>query len=151
MRHKLAIAPALVAALTLGALTVHTTGSPAGAAAAPATWDLEAYGPRPTDNVVLKWNEQLLETIRRPTRRPPARRSPRGRSASCRPPSTTRGPRTTPVAKGTRLGGSAAPARRRARPMANKSKAISYAAYRVLTDLFPSLPQQPTAGVRATR
>jgi hypothetical protein len=28
MRHKLAITPALVAALTLGALTVHTTDSP---------------------------------------------------------------------------------------------------------------------------
>jgi hypothetical protein len=39
MRSKLALAPALVAALTLGALAVHTTASPAGAAAAPATWD----------------------------------------------------------------------------------------------------------------
>jgi len=66
MRQKLAIAPALVAALTLGALTVHTTASPAGAAAAPATWDLEAYGPKTGDDVVLKWNEQLLATIGMP-------------------------------------------------------------------------------------
>src|SRR6185437_728445 len=64
MRQKLAIAPALVAALPLGALTVHTPASPAGAAAAPATWDLEAYGPKTGDDVVLKWNEQLLATIR---------------------------------------------------------------------------------------
>ena len=35
MRHKLAIAPALAAALTLAALTLHTGGSPAGAPAAP--------------------------------------------------------------------------------------------------------------------
>lgn len=134
MKHKLAIAPALVAALTLGALTVHTADSPAGAAAAPATWDLEAYGPRSTDDVVLKWNEQLLATIR------------------ANPPIT--GPTVTsralgvlqtsvfdawaaydPAAKGTRLGSQL---RRPAaeRTLANKSKAISYAAYRTLVDLF---------------
>ena len=48
-----------MAALTLGALTVHTADSPAGAAAAPATWDLEAYGPKATDNVVLKCTRLL--------------------------------------------------------------------------------------------
>jgi hypothetical protein len=36
MRYKLAMAPALVAALTVTALAVHTGGSSAGAAAAPA-------------------------------------------------------------------------------------------------------------------
>ncbi len=132
MKHKLAIAPALVAALTVTVLTVHTTGSPAGAATT--TWDLEAYGPKPTDDVVLKWNEQLLATIR------------------SNPPLT--GPTVTsralgvlqtaefdawaaydPVAKGTRLGSQL---RRPAaeRTLANKSKAISYAAYRTLVDLF---------------
>jgi hypothetical protein len=138
MRHKLAIAPALVAALTLGALTVHTTGSPAGAAAAPATWDLEAHGPKPTDNVVLKWNEQLLETIRR---NPPAT-GPTITSRALGILQTAEYDAWAAYdakAKGTRLGGSL---RRPAseRTDANKAKAISYAAYRVLTDLFPSLP-----------
>jgi hypothetical protein len=138
MKHKLAIAPALVAAVTVTVLSVHTTGSPVGAAAAPATWDLEAFGPRTTDDVVLKWNEKLLATIR------------------ANPPAT--GPTVTsralgvlqtsvfdawaaydPVAKGTRLGSQL---RRPAaeRTLANKSKAISYAAYQTLVDLFGGLP-----------
>jgi hypothetical protein len=65
VKRTLAIAPAQAAVLTVTALTVHTAGSPAGAAtAAPAPWSLDAYGPSASDNVVLKWNEQLLATIR---------------------------------------------------------------------------------------
>jgi hypothetical protein len=133
MKFKLAITPALVTALTVTALAVHTGGSPAGAAVA-APWSLDAYGPAAGDNVVLKWNEQLLGTIR------------------ANPPLT--GPTITsralgilqtaefdawaaydPVAKGTRLGSQL---RRPAaeRTAANKDKAISYAAYKVLVDLF---------------
>src|SRR5690349_1717495 len=134
MRQKLAIAPALVAALTLGALTVHTTASPAGAAAAPATWDLEAYGPKPGDDVVLKWNEQLLATIRAN----PAATGPTVTSRALGVLQTAEFDAWAaydPVAKGTRLGSQL---RRPAaeRTDANKSKAISYAAYRVLSDLF---------------
>lgn len=133
MRYRLALVPALVAALTVTALAVRTGESPAGAAAA-APWSLEAYGPAASDNVALVWNEQLLATIR------------------ANPPLT--GPTVTsralgvlqtavfdawaaydPVAKGTRLGSQL---RRPAaeRTDANKSKAISYAAYKVLVDLF---------------
>ncbi|HEY7104557.1 MAG TPA: hypothetical protein VH573_23200, partial [Mycobacteriales bacterium] len=138
MRHKLAIAPALVAALTLGALTLHTTASPAGAAAAPATWDLEAFGPKTTDDVVLKWNEQLLATIRAN----PAATGPTVTSRALGVLQTSvfdAWAAYDPVAKGTRLGSQL---RRPAaeRTLANKSKAISYAAYRTLVDLFSGLP-----------
>src|SRR5215212_5133045 len=61
MKHKLATIPVVVAALTVSVLSVRTADSPAGAAT---TWNLEAYGPQPGDDVVLKWNEQLLATIR---------------------------------------------------------------------------------------
>jgi len=144
MRHKLAITPALVAALTLGALTLHTGASPAGAAApkpsptAPATtpWRVEDYGPRADDNAALLWNQQVLATI------------------SANPGGT--GPTVTaralgvvqtavydawaaydPVAKGTRLGSQLRrPAAERTVP--NKTEAISYAAWDTLSWLFPS-------------
>lgn len=133
MKYKLAMASALVAALTVAALAVRTGDAPAGAAAT-AAWDLKAYGPAASDDVVLKWNEELLATIR------------------ANPPLT--GPTVTsralgilqtatfdawaaydPAAKGTRLGSQLRrPAEERS--TANKSKAISYAAYTVLVDLF---------------
>ena len=112
-----------------------------------ATWNLNDYptAPRaPSDNAILKWNEQLLEAIRA-TRPRPARPSPPGRSACSTPPPTTPGRPTTPIAKGTRPGSTL---RQPGRPsdLANKSKAISYAAYRVLTDLFPVPPHAYRAG-----
>jgi hypothetical protein len=126
----LLIVPALVAATVAG---VAITGRPAGAAAGGA-WPIDTYGtPRTTDNVVLKWNEQLLSTIR------------------AYPPQT--GPTITaralgvlhtaiydawaaydPVAKGTRPDG---PPQQGSATPAAKDEAISYAAYRVLADLFP--------------
>jgi hypothetical protein len=126
MRYKLAMAPALVAALTVTALAVHTGGSPAGAAAAPA-WNLEAYGPASTDNVVLKWNEQLLQTIRTN----PAATGPTVTSRALGILQTAEFDAWAaydPVAKGTRLGSQL---RRPAaeRTDVNKNKAISYAAY----------------------
>jgi hypothetical protein len=135
VKHKLAAT--LVAVVTLIAAAVAAVASPASPASAangPA-WPIDNYGtPRATDNVVLKWNEQLLNTIRRN-------------------PATT-GPTVTaraigilntaiydawapydPVAEGTRL------LDQYRQPAAedtlvNKNAAISYAAYRVLTDLF---------------
>jgi hypothetical protein len=134
MKYKLAITPVLVTALTVAALAVHTGGSPAGAAAAPATWDLEAFGPKTTDDVVLKWNEQLLATIRTN----PAATGPTVTSRALGVLQTAvydAWAAYDPVAKGTRLGSQL---RRPAgeRTLANKSKAISYAAYRTLSDLF---------------
>lgn len=133
MKFKLAIAPALVAALTAAALAVHTGGAPAGAVDG-APWNLEAYGPAAGDNVVLAWNEQLLGTIR-------------ANPGSTGPTITSRalGILQTAeydawaaydgVAKGTRLGSQL---RRPAaeRTEANKAEAVSYAAYAVLVDLF---------------
>ena len=71
MKHKLATIPAVVAALTVSALAVHTSGRPAGAAPKPSptpapapTWRIEDFGPGPDDNAILKWNEQVLGSIR---------------------------------------------------------------------------------------
>jgi hypothetical protein len=140
MRHKFAIVPALAVALTVAVLTVHTTGSPAGAAPAPpppaATWRIEDYGPRANDNAILKWNEQVLGTIR-------ANPGGTGPTVTAR----TLGIVQTatydawaaydPVAKGTRLGSQLRqPAA--ARTESNKTKAISYAAWRTLYWLFPA-------------
>jgi hypothetical protein len=132
-KRATAVAAAITAALSIVSIS-GIVRSPADAAAV-TTWDLEAYGPRSNDNAVLKWNEQLLATIR------------------ANPPAT--GPTITAralgvvhtamydawaaydaVAKGTRLGGSL---RRPAaeRTAANKAKAISFAAYKTLNDLFP--------------
>jgi hypothetical protein len=134
VKHKLAASLVMVVALI--AATAAVTGiAPAAKAANGPAWSIDSYGtPRATDNVILKWNEQLLNTIRRN-------------------PKTT-GPTVTaraigilntaiydawapydPMALGTRLLG------QYRRPpaedtLANKNEAISYAAYRVLTDLF---------------
>jgi hypothetical protein len=140
MRKKLAVAVVLVAALVMSTFTVASSPS---AQAQSATWDLNAYGPRSSDNAILFWNETLLEIIRK------------------HPPQT--GPTVVAralgvlhtatydawaaydaVAKGTRLGSQL---RRPAteRTVDNKSKAISFAAYRVLVDLFPAA-QYPRLG-----
>jgi PAP2 superfamily len=141
MKLRSATTLVLATALVLSTFSVLSASRPAQAQSA--TWNLDDYGPTWSsdrnvvlnDNVVLRWNEQLLETIRK------------------NPPAT--GPTVTaralgvlhtamydawaaydPVAKGTRLGGSL---RRPAteRTLENKSKAISYAAYKTLVWLFP--------------
>ena len=145
LRRKLATAVVLVAALFMSTVSVVSSAPPAQAQTA-TSWNLDAYGPRPdADNAILLWNEKALDIIRR------------------HPPIT--GPTITAralgilhtatydawaaydgVAKGTRLGSQL---RRPAaeRTLANKEKAISYAAYRVLTDLFPNPPYTNMAAV----
>jgi hypothetical protein len=137
MKLRLATTLMLVVGLAVAAVSVSatTTTRPAKAATG-TTWPISTYGtPRSTDNVILKWDEQLLSTIR------------------AYPPQT--GPTITsralgvlhtatydawaaydPTAKVTRPDG---PAQQQAsrNTLPNKEKAISYAAYRVLTDLFP--------------
>jgi hypothetical protein len=137
LRRKLATTVVLVAALFMSTFSVVSTAPSAQAQSA--SWDLNAYSaPRAGDNAILVWNEELLDIIRR------------------HPPQT--GPTVTAralgilhtatydawaaydaVAKGTRLGSQL---RRPSgeRTLANKEKAISFAAYRVLTDLFPNPP-----------
>jgi len=142
MKHKLVTVPALVAALTVSALSFRTGDHPAGAAQAPAPappppWRLEDYGPNPaTDNAVLLWNQQLLKSIEaNPAATGPTRTS---RALGILHTATYDAwAAYDGVAKGTRLGSQL---RRPAaeRTLANKSKAISYAAYRTLVWLFPA-------------
>jgi len=100
------------------------------------SWQITSHPPTPADNVILKWDEELLQTIR-------------ANPASTGPTVTARaiGVLHTAtydawaaydgVANGTRLKGTLRrpPAER---TVANKSKAISFAAYRTLTWLFPA-------------
>ena len=64
MKHKLAAT--LVVVMALIAATAAVTGiAPAAKAANGPAWSIDTYGtPQLSDNVVLKWNEQLLNTIR---------------------------------------------------------------------------------------
>jgi hypothetical protein len=136
VKHKLPATLLVVVALVAATLAAVTAIAPSAKAANGAAWPIDTYGtPRVTDNVILKWDEQLLNTIRRN-------------------PKTT-GPTVTaraigilhtatydawaaydPIAKGTRLLGDLRVQDPAQRTDKNKSKAISYAAYRVLTDLF---------------
>jgi hypothetical protein len=142
MKHKLATIPAVVAALTVSALAVNTGGSPVGAAPNPSptattapTWRIEDHGPRAGDNAILKWNEQLLATIR-------AHPGGTGPTVTARALGIVHTATYdawaaySGVAKGTRLGSQL---RRPAaeRTEANKTKAISYSAWRTLSWLFP--------------
>jgi hypothetical protein len=135
--RKLATTVVLVAALFMSTLSVVSTAPSAQAQSA--SWDLNAYSaPRATDNAILVWNEELLDIIRR---HPPLT----GPTVSARAlgilhtATYDAWAAYDAVAKGTRLGSQL---RRPAaeRTPANKEKAISYAAYRVLTDLFPNPP-----------
>lgn len=141
MKHKLATIPVVVAALTVSVLSFRTADSPAGAAPVttppPGSWRLEDFGPKPaTDNAILLWNQQLLDSIK-------------ANPAATGPTRTARylGILHTAtydawaaydaVAKGTRLGSQLRqPTAKRTLP--NKTKAISYAAYRTLVALIPA-------------
>jgi hypothetical protein len=98
------------------------------------TFNFNQYGPSPNDDVVLKWDEQTLAAVRA-TKPPPtvvARALAEVHTAMY-----DAWAAYDPKALGTRLGGSL----RRPKveyTSAYKSMAISYAAYRVLLDLFPS-------------
>ena len=146
MKHKLATTLLVVAALVMSTFSIFSSTRPAKAApndpdVPPPLFQLDQYGPRETDNVVLKWNEELLQTIRaNPAGTGPtitARALGVLHSATFdawaaydsvavptrRPQGWTRRP------VGERTGPSAGP---------NKDKAISFAAYKTLVDLFPS-------------
>jgi vanadium-dependent haloperoxidase-like protein/uncharacterized protein DUF6851 len=98
---------------------------------------LDSYGSSPNDNVVLKWNDQALAAVRTLAPPPP-------------PPVTARAlaiMNTSMYDAWTAYDGTAVPTQRAGwarRPAAErlleyKSMAISYAAERALTNLFPSL------------
>jgi hypothetical protein len=140
MKHRLATSVLLVAALVVSTFAALSGTTPAKAAPSGPRWPIKGAEPRDSDNVILKWDEQLLTTIR-------------AYPAATGPTVTARAigvlhtatydawAAYDSVAKGTRLLGSLRqPADQRTGQLGldNKSKAISFAAYRVLTDLFPS-------------
>jgi hypothetical protein len=135
LKAKLATTVALVAAVLLSTFAAVAPS----ATAQSASWNLNSYSaPRATDNAILVWNEELLSIIRLH----PGQTGPTVVSRALGVLHTATFDAWAAydaVAKGTRLGGSL---RRPAaeRTLANKEKAISFAAYRVLTDLFPNPP-----------
>src|SRR5919112_598105 len=137
MKFRLATTILLVVGLAVAAVSVSatTTTTPAKAADT-GTWPIDTYGaPRATDNAILKWDEQLLSTIRAY----PAQTGPTIASRALGVLHTATYDAWAaydPVAKMTRSDGAKQqPAS--SNTVANKSKAISFAAYKVLSDLFP--------------
>ena len=146
MKYKLATILVVATAVVFSTLASFSVVGPAKAAPpndpdTPGTpWPIDDPRYRPndaTDNVILKWNEELLQAIR------------------LHPPTT--GPTITARAigvlhtatydawaaydsgcQGHPSGQPAATPGRRAHSGQNKNKAISFAAYKVLTDLFPA-------------
>jgi hypothetical protein len=95
---------------------------------------LDSYGPRPNDNVVLRWDEQTLAAFRALKTGPTVNARA---LAVVHTAMYDAWAAYDPKAVGTRLGGSL---RRPAeeRTVAHKSMAMSYAAYRALLNLFPA-------------
>ena len=104
-------------------------------------YPLDAYGPRADDNVVLRWDEQTLAAIRALKTGPTINARA---LAIVHTAMYDAWAAYDATAVGTRLGGSL---RRPAeeRTLANKSMAVSFAAYRVLLDLFPAKAADFTA------
>jgi hypothetical protein len=147
MKYKLTTAGVVTVALVLSTLSISGIGrrradaAPTPAPSTPAPWRLEDYDDvRPGDNVILKWNQQLLDSIKvNPGGTGPtvtARALGILHTATYDAWAAYDG-----VAKGTRLGSTLRrPAAERTGAVgeANKAKAISYAAYKTLSWLFPA-------------
>lgn len=140
MKHRLATSVLVVATLVVSTFAALSGTTPAQAAPSGPRWPIKGYEPRDSDNVILKWDEQLLTTIRAY----PAVTGPTitARAIGVLHTATYDAwAAYDSVAKGTRLLGSIRqPESQRTGQLGldNKSKAISFAAYRVLSDLFPS-------------
>jgi vanadium-dependent haloperoxidase-like protein/uncharacterized protein DUF6851 len=138
MKYKLATAALAVTAMvvaTLTATTVTTTRPAHAAAADPGTWPIDQWGtPQPADDAVLKWDEQLLSAIRAY----PKQTGPTVASRAIGVLFTAiynAWAAYDPVAKVTQNAGPSQ--QTTGNTDANKTEAISYAAYRTLNDLFP--------------
>ena len=135
VKHKLAATLVVVATLVAATAAAVTSSAPAAKAANGPAWPIDTWGtPRASDNVVLKWNEQLLNTIRRNPKTTGPTIAARAMGILNTAIYDAWAP-YDPVAVGTRLLGQFR------RPdaedtLSNKNEAISYAAYRVLNDLF---------------
>ena len=146
VKRKLATTLLIAAALALATLTgVTTTARPALAANGPgSSWPIVGDGPNEaTDNAILRWDERLLETD-------PGEPQITGPTVTARAIGILHTATydawaaydATAVDTRQRLRTDAGPAPPGPeRTTENKSKAISYAAYRVLLNLFPSRRQ----------
>ena len=139
MKLRLATTLVLAAVLVLATFAASTTITPPAQAAAP--WPVkgcpeDANKPPPcnNDDVILKWNEQLLATIR--ANAPRTGPTVAARALGILHTATYDAWEAyNPTAKSTLANGIPEP--QPSSDLAAKSKAISYAAYRVLSDLFP--------------
>src|SRR5918993_1063497 len=138
-RIALLISPIIVLAVALSPISSALAGEPdpfkpARVKGPEATFHFNVYGPSSNDDVVLSWGEQTLATVRATKAAPPvvARALAVGHTAMY-----DAWAAYDAKALGTRTGASLR--RPSGEYTANyKSMAISYAAYRVLLDLFPS-------------
>ena len=138
MKLRLATTLVLATALVLSTFSLLSINSPAKADPPPdpdppSPFQLDQYGPSPNDNVVLKWNEELLQAVRLH----PAQTGPTITARALGVLHTSiydAWAAYDPVAKGVHYRQKPDPQRTED----NKKKAISYAAYATLLDLFPS-------------
>jgi hypothetical protein len=150
MNHKLARTLLVVAALVMCAIPALSVAPRAKAAPpddpdTPQTfWPINGDCPSlpgvkppcPNDNVILKWDDELLQAVRAN----PATTGPTITARALGVLHTTTYDAWAaydPIAKVTRPDGPSQQAKA-SNTLANKSMAISYAAYRVLLDLFPA-------------
>ena len=136
VKHRLVPALVVVTALVVATFTSAATTTRPAQAAAGGSWNIDTWGaPRSGDNVILKWNEQLLSTIRAY----PGQTGPTitARALGVLHTATYDAwAAYDPTAIGTRPDGPSQQASAVNTP-GNVDEAISYAAYRVLLDLFP--------------
>jgi PAP2 superfamily len=141
MKLRLATTLVLAGALVLATFAASTTITPP-AKADPGPWNVKGCppgDPRPTppctnDDVVLKWDEQLLATIR--ANAPRTGPTVAARALGILHTATYDAWEAyNPTARSTLPNGIPEP--QPTSDLAAKSEAISYAAYRVLSDLFP--------------
>jgi hypothetical protein len=140
MKHRLVTTLLVVTAVVVATLTSVTTTDRPAQAAAGGSWDIDTWGgpPRQSDNAVLKWNWELLQTIT-------ANAPTTGPTISARALGVVHTAMYDAwavydqVAFDSRLRLKDDPTLRRAgeATTGNKEKAISYAAYKTLQWLFP--------------
>jgi hypothetical protein len=139
-RIALLISPIIVLVVALSSVTAALAGDapdppkPAMPKGSDSTFHFNQFGPSPNDDVVLRWDEQTLAAVRATKPAPPvvARALAMVHTAMY-----DAWAAYDPKAVGTRTGGTLR--RPASEHTANyKSEAMSYAAYRVLLDLFPS-------------
>jgi hypothetical protein len=138
MKYKLATAVLAVMAMvvaTTTAATVTTTGPALAAAADPVPWSINTWGtPQPTDDAVLKWDQQLLTAIAAY----PKATGPTVASRALGVLHTAIYDAWAAYDPTARVTQNAGPSQQTTgNTDANKTQAISYAAYRTLNDLFP--------------